>query len=376
MLWKCKISENLILILLCWPILCYHTIDQVQLLITRTMSALKFLSKKSWHTGLIKNNEKVWLREKADAEEKKRVAELQKQLEEERRVEEIQRLEIESGRLDPSEVKRRQRIEWMYEDVENAHTRIAKEKKAKEQEEMLLGKKAASLPSGGSKDKDPEKLRLTDAENKLREDPLFAIEQERRKVMGALHVDATADRKLSRERHAKLAAKLARKAERREIREGRKRRREEREYAKLQNVPTPSNIKEKNDRYGLLIPQGGSNVRVKERFVPKESNTDNHVRKRHRTTSYAPVESKFSNSRNLDPSEKLKEMERAAEELYRSRHERVRARDTREELEAREEENDRLYTARNSVVSKFAYDALTSRNDSIGDRIRQKGRNN
>ncbi len=336
------------------------------------MSALKFLSKKSWHTGLIKNNEKVWLREQADAEEKKRVAELQKQLDEERRVEEIQRLEIESGRLDPAEVKRRQRIEWMYEDVENAHTRIAKEKKAKEQEEMLLGKKAATLPNG-AKEKDPEKLRLIDAENKLREDPLFAIEQERRRVMGTLGVSAAPDRKQSREKHAKMAAKLARKAERREIRENRKRRRRERELAKLNDVPSPSDCNEKDDRYGLHMPQGGSSVQVTERFVPKDLTSDNRGQKRQRT-AYVPVENNFSDSRSLDPAQQLKEMERAAEELHRSRNERVRARDTREEREAREEEIDRMYTAQNAVVSRFAYDALKSRNDSVGDRIRQKRR--
>ena len=339
------------------------------------MSALKFLSKKSWHTGLIKNNEKVWLREQADAEEKKRVAELQKQLDEERRVEEIQRLEIESGRLDPAEVKRRQRIEWMYEDVENAHTRIAKEKKAKEQEEMLLGKKAASLPTS-SNEKDPEKLLLIDAENKLREDPLFAIEIERRKMAKSFNTTGAASRKnADREKHAKIAAKLARKAERREIRENRKRRRRERELAKIRDVPSPTrDSDEKDDRYGLQLPRGECKVRVTEQFVPKVVNGDvNRGRKRQRTRFAPHVEGNFS-SRTLDPADKLKEMQRAAQELHESRHERLRARDSREEYQAREEENERLYTARNSVVSRFAYDALKSRHDSVGDRIQQRRR--
>jgi len=36
------------------------------------MSALKFLGKKSWHTGTIQNQERVWLAEqKKDEEDKK-----------------------------------------------------------------------------------------------------------------------------------------------------------------------------------------------------------------------------------------------------------------------------------------------------------------
>lgn len=333
------------------------------------------MSKKSWHTGTIKNNETVWLREQADAEEKKRVAELQKQLEEERRIEEIQQLEIESGRLDPSEVKRRQRIEWMYEDVENAHTRAAKERKAKEEEEALLGKKSVKLSSANGKD--PEKLRLVDAERKLREDPLLAIEQTRRKALTSAafstRVSGGAITKETREKQARIAAKLARKAERREIREGRKRRRMERAVA-----PAPGRKEENvsgakdNSAYGLHMPTGGSQVRVQRRFERKETCGETYRRRDRSIARESP--SFVANTASADPANRLKEMEDRAAELYRNRRERRRSRDEREELEYREEEEKRIWTSRNTMMADFAYDAVRNRNDAISDRIQQNRR--
>lgn len=344
------------------------------------MSALQFLNKKSWHTGLIKNNEKVWLREQAAEKEKQRVTELQKQLEEERRLEEIQRLEIESGRLDPSEVKRRQRIEWMYEDVDNAHSKVAKAQQAKEQEDTLLGKKSASIPIG-RREKDPEKLRLIDAENKLREDPMLRIEMERRKALEDSLRKKSAS--ASHEERAKVAAKLARKAERREIREIRKRRRTERRATKahrnidgdeagrkkLEMATNP----EKDSRFGLHVPKTGSGVAVKDQFVRKNTNLPGN-RKRPRIQAY---EHGNYDSYDADlPEERAKlreQMELAAIELHRNRRESVKNRESTREREEQISADDRLWGSRNMVVSRFAYDALrSSGRGHISDRIQQR----
>jgi hypothetical protein len=60
--------------------------------------------KKSWHPGLLKNQERVWQEEKKALEEKKRLRQLQKEREEERQIQELQRM---GG-------KREERVSWMY----------------------------------------------------------------------------------------------------------------------------------------------------------------------------------------------------------------------------------------------------------------------
>lgn len=357
------------------------------------MSALKFLSKKSWHTGLIKNNEKVWLREQAEAKEKQRVAELQKQLEEERRLEEIQRLEIESGRLDPAEVKRRQRIEWMYEDGPTAHSKAAKEQAAREQEDTLLGKKSATLPTG-PREKDPEKARLVDVEAKLREDPMLQIEQERRRAIEFARQRQRLNpvSELPKAEQSRIAAKLARRAERREIREIRKRRRQERELMKgnapRQDAGPSSDVAEAkqsagasaNGLYGLQIPKGGTNVRVKDAFVPKGRGTNpDECSGHHRRRSDFPDSERFDSRHVADANddEKRKQMREAAERLQQDRRKRVASRSARNARDEYEDEQERMWGANNVIgtqlTSMFAKDALRSdKIGSVGDRIQQR----
>ena len=55
--------------------------------------------KKSWHTGTLKNIEKVYLREKAAEEEKKKMAQLKKELDEQRAIMELQKLQEDSGKI-------------------------------------------------------------------------------------------------------------------------------------------------------------------------------------------------------------------------------------------------------------------------------------
>ena len=61
------------------------------------MPGLSFLGKKSWHTSNIDNVEKVWLAEQKADQEKKKVAELQKQISEERQIQELRQLQVQTG---------------------------------------------------------------------------------------------------------------------------------------------------------------------------------------------------------------------------------------------------------------------------------------
>eukprot|EP01084_Bolivina_argentea_P240782 404382_1 len=97
--------------------------------------SLAFLGKKSFNPTNIKNQEKVWLAEKAHDEEQKRLEEFQKQITEEREIRELQ--ELQGG-------TREDRIDWMYEGPMSGGA-VHAEDEAKKAEEYLLGK-AFELP--------------------------------------------------------------------------------------------------------------------------------------------------------------------------------------------------------------------------------------
>ena len=66
------------------------------------MSALAFLAKKSWHTKNMKNVERVWEAEQEKERERKRVAELRKEIDDERRELELRRMQEDAGLVSKS----------------------------------------------------------------------------------------------------------------------------------------------------------------------------------------------------------------------------------------------------------------------------------
>lgn len=162
------------------------------------MSSLSFLSKKSWHTGLQANQEKVWKAEKAALAERRKVDELRKERDRERELQELERLQAEAG----GSSKRLDRVDWMY----NAPAGGSHVDKS-ELEDYLLGKKRVdkllkgdessqvSKTSGvpGMQDdthglQDPA-LSDRDMSTKIRQDPMFAIRQQEQAAYQALLKD-------------------------------------------------------------------------------------------------------------------------------------------------------------------------------------------
>jgi len=90
------------------------------------MPGLDFLSKKSWHTSNLANQEKVWLAEQRKAEEERRTRELMEQIQLERQEEELRKLTNSK-----SHTKLDKGIDWMYN--EGGGKQI-------EPEDYLLGK--------------------------------------------------------------------------------------------------------------------------------------------------------------------------------------------------------------------------------------------
>ncbi|KAF6147784.1 hypothetical protein GIB67_006757 [Kingdonia uniflora] len=72
--------------------------------------ALKFLNKKGWHTGSLRNIENVWKAEQKHNAEEKKLEELQKQIHEERERSEFRLLQEQAGL-----VPKQERLEFLYE---------------------------------------------------------------------------------------------------------------------------------------------------------------------------------------------------------------------------------------------------------------------
>jgi len=72
---------------------------------------LAFLNKKQWHTGHIRNIEKVWHAEQKAAEEKTRLEQLKKELNEERQIEELRKMQVDAGLIPQTTLNR---VDWLY----------------------------------------------------------------------------------------------------------------------------------------------------------------------------------------------------------------------------------------------------------------------
>lgn len=132
--------------------------------------------KKSWHPGLLRNQEQVWKREQEALEERKKIAERQKEIEREREREELLAMQRRvSGR---PVVKR---LEWMYSDAANGGVNPTNEA-----EEYLLGKRRVDFRGTSNEVSGADKVvqqvgdhevpaSKSDLEAKLRNDPLLAV---------------------------------------------------------------------------------------------------------------------------------------------------------------------------------------------------------
>lgn len=95
------------------------------------VQGLAFLSKKSWHTKNVANQERVWIEEQKKEAEDSKTKELAKQIQKEREEEDLDRIAgKKSSRLDRG-------IDWMYQGVKSE---ASQEDAKKQAEEYLMGK--------------------------------------------------------------------------------------------------------------------------------------------------------------------------------------------------------------------------------------------
>ncbi|KAK9458334.1 Pre-mRNA splicing factor-domain-containing protein [Dipodascopsis uninucleata] len=150
--------------------------------------------KKSWHPGLMRNQEAVWKREQEALEERKKIAERQREIEEERERNELMAMHEAAGGK-----KRTDRVEWMYATPQGGNMGVTDEVQA-----FLLGKNTVEellqqSEGMGSLKEEQDSFMATennsssskDLASKVREDPMLAIKKEQQQVLNALKNNPT-----------------------------------------------------------------------------------------------------------------------------------------------------------------------------------------
>ncbi|XP_055595891.1 pre-mRNA-splicing factor CWC25 homolog [Uranotaenia lowii] len=148
--------------------------------------------KKSWHPSTMKNQERVWKAEQADAAEKRKLAELQQEINDERNREELQSIAKKSG-LIPDDGSGDRKLEWMYRGPQVNREEYLLGRTVDKHFEQLDAQERAGPSVGISQPKNhveheciPFSIReykglegseQVDMVRKLMEDPLMAIKQ-------------------------------------------------------------------------------------------------------------------------------------------------------------------------------------------------------
>lgn len=156
--------------------------------------------KKSWHPNLMKNQQRVWEEEKKALDERKKIAQLQKERAEERQIQELQQMQEAAGGK-----TRLNRVDWMYSGPTSGSAGTTEE-----MEGYLLGKRR--IDGLLKKNEETDKLRKDanqdsfmalqnantsrDTANKVLNDPLLAIKKQEQAAYDAMMNDPARRRAL------------------------------------------------------------------------------------------------------------------------------------------------------------------------------------
>lgn len=149
--------------------------------------ALKFLNKKGWHTGSLRNIENVWKAEQKHDAEQKKLEELRKQIHEERERSEFRQIQEAAGL-----VPRQERLDFLYESRLAVGTGSSEGFKALQDQPSGRAPPPVASESSSSKAVVPgalfeDKLQsANDAWRKLHTDPLLLIRQKEQEALARI----------------------------------------------------------------------------------------------------------------------------------------------------------------------------------------------
>ncbi|XP_050049932.2 uncharacterized protein Cwc25 [Dermacentor andersoni] len=145
--------------------------------------------KKSWHPSTLRNIERVWKAEQMRDQEKAKIEQLQKELQEERNKQEMRQYAENKGVVK----KKQERLDWMYQGVAGLVDREQYLLGRKVDKNFEILKKEEDGVADKNEDEEPGAIftmaptnAAVDLENKIREDPLFAIKKQEMKTKKTL----------------------------------------------------------------------------------------------------------------------------------------------------------------------------------------------
>ncbi|GAB4854586.1 hypothetical protein Ancab_023168 [Ancistrocladus abbreviatus] len=146
--------------------------------------ALKFLNKKGWHTGSLRNIENVWKAEQKHEAEQKKLEELRKQIQEERERSEFRQLQEQAGLVPTQE-----RLEFLYDSglavgKGNSDGFKALETYPRPADEMAGSSSSMAAVPGALFEEKPQSA--NDAWRKLHSDPLLMIRQREQEALARI----------------------------------------------------------------------------------------------------------------------------------------------------------------------------------------------
>ena len=310
--------------------------------------------KKDWHTQTIRNIRKVWEAEQAVEEERKKTEIRMKELKAERDRMAMIKMQEDAGLIP----KRGERVEWMYAGP-NTATAVEEEREAyllgrkrvdvgklvdeKDDEPLSLLQEASSSAASAAAAAGTAKYGNTgitpeneqrDLENKIREDPLFAIRMREKRQMDQVMSNPLKMKALSQKDSDK---KKSKKKHRRSRSRSRSRSRDRHRHRRREASPDDDRRRHHHHR-------------DRSRSPPRTSRYDHDHQRRSRHAEDRPGSSR----EKMDEAErerKLEEMRRNAQQMHEQRRERVAAFQAEEDREAKEYRESRQHDG-----SHFRYD--------------------
>ncbi|KAG0589776.1 hypothetical protein KC19_1G047500 [Ceratodon purpureus] len=206
--------------------------------------ALKFLNKKGWHTGSLRNIETVWKAEQKHEGEQKKLEELRKQIQDEREKSEFRLMQEQAGL-----VPKQERLEFLYD----SGLQVGKVAQA---DEYLLGKPVEEAPQPesdvgqvaakpGALFVEEKPASANDSWRKLHSDPLFLIRQQEQAAIAKIKSNPV---KMAEIKKAAEMKKKLKEEKKKKSKEAKRERREKKKRKKLRSSSSEDSSDSDNPR--------------------------------------------------------------------------------------------------------------------------------
>lgn len=253
--------------------------------------ALKFLNKKGWHTGSLRNIETVWKAEQKHENEQKKLEELRKQIQDEREKSEFRLMQEQAGL-----VPKQERLEFLYD----SGLQVGKVAQA---DEYLLGKpveeavqpesnvgQVAAKPGALFVEEKPASA--NDSWRKLHSDPLFAIRQREQEAIAKIKSNPVKMAQIKKAAELKKKLKEEKKKKRKEA----KLERREKKNRKKQHRSSSEDSSDSDDpRKGRKLGHGS------DADADADGGHTSRARVLSRSVSRSPTSSPVRNDRRQSP---------------------------------------------------------------------------